>query len=465
MCTLVKNQNLMGDLETGISYRMKHREVSNSSPSYRVLPLYVDFLADIEDLDCAPAHSFMHKFFKAFLVLLFLPVSWIWVISRTYIVPDGCVGLAENGNKREFLASGWHFLASPIRKFEKVVHLNTAQCTTHFPRGFCLVDDGSVMLGRKSGKYLLLGPGFHMWNDPMFQAFKYVSLLGENVVQLGPFCLITVPPGEVAITENNGTLVMLSQNEATGQRSHFLDHANWKFKGMLSTQRQIDTANVTLTTADRVEVNVAATTVWSIVDANKSALAGGHSMQRLKEVVHRSAQSVLANMISVRKISDSAISSVVQNDGTVANQIQLDHCNGELSKIGVQIYEIAIVQMHIVNDETRLQIAKIAAIPTRTKELKDVAEAQACSDVMLAKGKAQAMVEMANAQANSILLLADARKKAGEMLGSADSTAATLACIDATGQALEKAKSTVFFVPPGDVRALMSNQAIVNKER
>jgi regulator of protease activity HflC (stomatin/prohibitin superfamily) len=453
----------MSDIESGFSHRMKHREKTHASPSYRVLPLYTDFLTDPLDLDYVPVHSFWHKFFKGLIVLLFLPVSWIWVAMRTVNIPDGCVGLSTNGNKREFLSPGWHFLASPLRRLKKVVNLNSREYVLLFPRGFCVVGDGHVMVGRQAGIYRLLGPGFHSWNDAMFEPVGYASVTGRNSVALGPFHLVTVPPGEIAITENNGTLVMLSENETTGQRCHFLDHANWKFCGMLSTQRQIDTVNVRLTTADRVEVDVTATTAWSIIDAKKSALAGGHTMDRLQAVVHRSAQGVLAGMISVRRVSDTAISSIVQDNGTVANQVQLDHCNAELDRIGVKISEIAIIQMRINDEETRLEIAKIAAIPTKTKELRDVAEAQAASDVLLAGGKARAMVEIANAEANSILLLAEARKKAGEMLGTTDSTAATLARIDATGQALKEAKSTVFFVPPGSVPNLMANQSIVNQ--
>lgn len=449
----------MGDIESG--YKLKRRQRDHSSPAYRVLPLTDEYVSDVSDLDYVPAHGFWHKFGKFLLVVLTFPLSLLWLLGRVYIVPDGCVGLSHNAGKREFLAPGWHFLASPVRSLISIVNLNTATCTKFFPRGFCLVADGSVMVARRAGKYVLLGPGFHMWNDALFECLEPVNVTGDHVVQLGPFCLVTVPPGEIAITENNGDLVMLSKNETTGQRCHFLDHPNWKFRGMLSTQRQIDTVTVTVTTADRVEVAVMATTSWGVSDPNKAALRGGHNMARLKEVVHRAAQGVLANMISVRKISDSAIGAVVKDDGTIANQTQLSHCNTELGRIGAEITEIAIVQMHIVNDTTRLEIAKIAAIPAKTKELRDVAEAQACSDVTTAKGRAQAMLEMANAEAESIMMLAKARKEAGELLGSVDSTAATLACIQATGQALGQAKSSVFFVPPGDVRSLMTNQSIV----
>jgi len=458
----------MSDVELGLAYSLKANKFARknsepTSPCYRVLPLVTDYLSDPSDLDFVSPNGFWTKFGKFILVLCTFPVSLLYLLARVYIIPDGCVGLSHNAGRREFLAPGWHFLASPLRSLVSIVNLNETTSTNFYPRGFCLVLDGSVMLARRNGQYILLGPGFHVWNDPMFDCVGYAKVAGENVVTLGPYCLITVPPGEIAITENNGMLVMLSLNETTGQRCHFLDHANWKCRGMLSTQRQIDSVTVTVTTADRVEVAVAATTAWGITDANRAALRGGHDMQRLREVVHRSAQGVLANMISVRKISDSAVGAVVMDDGTIANPAQLKHCNAELELIGAEISEIAIVQMHIVNEATRLEIAKIAAIPAKTKELRDVAEAQATSDVTIAKGRAQAMLEMATAEAESIKRLAKARQEAGELLGSAESTAATLACIEATGKALGEAKSSVFFVPPGDMRSLMANQNVLNK--
>lgn len=436
------------------------QQKANNSLCYEVIPLETDYLSDPQDLNFYQSHTKWHKFCKFLLVLCTFPLSLIWLCCRVYIVPDGCVGLSCDGGKRVFLPPGWHFLASPLRSLVRIVNLNSTEATQFYPRGFCLVSDGYIMLARQNGRYVILGPGFHLWDDPMFECENYYKLSERNVLTLGPYSVITVPPGEIAITENNGVLVMLDQNETTGKRCHFLNHANWKYRGMLSTQRQIDSVNVNVTTADRVEVQVSATTAWGITDAKKAAMVGGHNMEQLQKVVHRSAQGVLANMISDRKISDGAVGAVVREDGTVASKRQLEHCNNELAPIGVEISEIAIVQMHIVSEATRLEIAKIAAIPAKTKELRDVADAQAESAVISAKGQATAMLELAQAEAASIRLIAEARKAAGDLLGESGGTAANLAYIEATGQALKNAKSSVFFVPPGDVRPMMANQSL-----
>jgi hypothetical protein len=243
---------------------------AQNSPCYEVIPLETDYLSDPKDLNFYPPHTKWHKFCKFLLVLCTFPLSLIWLCCRTYIVPDGCVGLCSDGGKRVFLPPGWHFLASPLRSLIRIVNLSNPEATRFYPRGFCLVSDGFVMLARQNGRYVILGPGFHLWDDPMFECGTYYKLSESNILTLGPYSVITVPPGEIAITENNGVLVMLDQNEKTGQRCHFLDHANWKYRGMLSTQRQIDSVDVNVTTADRVEVRVSATTAWGITDAKKS---------------------------------------------------------------------------------------------------------------------------------------------------------------------------------------------------
>lgn len=434
------------------------KPVAHTSPCYEVIPLETSYLSDPTQLNFYPSHSLWYKFVKFLLVLCTFPFSLIALLSRVYIIPDGCVGLSSDGGKRVFLPPGWHFLGSPFRSIEKIVHLGDPSVTEFYPRGFCLVSDGYVTVSRQNGRYVILGPGFHSWDDPMFECGTYVKLSEHNMLVLGPYTVVTVPPGEIAITEDNGTLVMLSENSKTGKRCHFLDHANWKFRGMLSLQRQIDTVSVNVTTADRVEVQVQATAAWTIQDPHKAALRGGHDMVRLQQLVHRSVQGVLAHIVSARRISDGAVDAVMQKDESGASRERLNHCDKEFSDIGIEMTEIAIVQMHIVNETIRMEIAKISAIPAKTKELRDVADAQAQSAVTSAKGQAAAMLEVAQAEANSIRMIAEARKEAGELLGESGSTASNLAYIEATGQALKNAKSSVFFVPPGDVRPLMANQ-------
>jgi regulator of protease activity HflC (stomatin/prohibitin superfamily) len=91
-----------------------------------------------------------------------------------------------------------------------------------------------------------------------------------------------------------------------------------------------------------------------------------------------------------------------------------------------------------------------------------VAEAE--NAFITAQGQARATIERAKAQAQAMAMLAEAQKMAGEHLGPVNSTAATLAQIEATGKALSLGKNTVFFVPPGGTQGLMMNSNVVKLE-
>jgi regulator of protease activity HflC (stomatin/prohibitin superfamily) len=173
----------------------------------------------------------------------------------------------------------------------------------------------------------------------------------------------------------------------------------------------------------------------------------------------------------LRNISDKAVGQMAQHQNHEdddeeqhASRHQLERCNVDLRKVGAELTQIAIVQMKILHEDTRKEIAKIAAIPAKTKEMRDVASANADNAMIAATGQAQAIIAVARANAESISLIADAQKKAGEMLGDKNSTAAILAQIEATGKALGSSKSSVFFVPPGNIQGLMANQNFLNSQ-
>jgi regulator of protease activity HflC (stomatin/prohibitin superfamily) len=471
----------MTDVETGeykaikvIRKSQQHRtspHVDNASvgyEAYNVIPLTTNYeCTDTADIHFVPSHSATWKLYKGFMTLLTLPLSWIWIIFRTYNIPQGSIGVSQNSGKPEFLAPGWHFIASPLRRVSEIVSLTTSKQIINLTRGIVTIPDGYVGLAKEKGKYLLMGPGMHQWDSDTFRFESFHRLSEDNVLKIGAFTLVTVPPGEVAITENNGVLLILDENGETKQRTHFLNHAKWQFKGFLSTQVQIDNLNTSnLLTADRVEVSLDSTISWRLIDPHLAAARGGHNMDSIRELVHRAARATLSNMIALRNISDKAVGQMAaaqeahkdDDEEQHASRHQLERCNVDLRKVGAELTQIAIVQMKILHEDTRKEIAKIAAIPAKTKEMRDVASANADNVRIAATGQAEAIIAVARANAESISLIADAQKKAGEMLGGKDSTAAILAQIEATGKALGSSKSSVFFVPPGNIQGLMANQ-------
>jgi len=469
------------DEESGLllKTRLPDKNSKIGHAAYEVLPLCEQYrIDDPNNIAYCRLHSDGHKWGKGFLTLLTFPVSWIWLAARTYLIPAGHIGISQNNGQPEFMPPGWHFVASVFRSVHAVELINSEKPIVNLSQGIVTVPDGKIGIARDQGKFVLLGPGMHQWDSPTFEWHKMLELSEEQIIRLGPYTLVTVPPGEVAITEDNGELKILSQNGQTGKRTHFLNHSKWLYKGMLSTQVQIDTLpSSNLLSADRVEVNLDSTVSWHIVDAQRVGLAGGHTMKQLRETVHRAARACLSNMIAHRKISDQAMAHSVDKQAVVAgaydtekranvesedqsqraSQQQLYDCNSSLERIGVEVTQLAIVRMTIHHEDIRQKINDVAAIPAMTQKIREMARATADSLVMEAEGKAKAKMLEADANANSIRRIAEAQQDAGRMLGEGNSTASRLAQIAATGEALRHS-STVYFTQPGQTQNLLLQQ-------
>lgn len=458
------------DVEVGLAKK------PTGAPAYEVLPLYKEFAIDGPDwIDFCRQHSVGHKINKGFWTLLTAPVSWIWVLGRTSLIPAGHIGISVNNGNPEFLPPGWHYLGSWFRGLKEVVPINNEKPIVNLTRGIVTIPDGKIGIARNQGAFLLLGPGLHQWNSPTFEWFGTKTISSELVQQLGPYTLVTVPPGEVAITENNGTLVILDENQKTGHRTHFLDHSKWVYKGLLSLQIQIDDLpSSNLLSADRVEVNLDSTVAWHILDPIKVGKSGGHTMEQIREVVHRAGRACLSNMIAHRKISDQVLahsvdkgqqgSAAYERGGPIpidedqfqrASRQQLQDCNQDLAQRGVEVTQLAIVRMTIHHEDIRQKITDVAAIPAQAQKIREMAKAEADKVIVEAEGRAKARKLEAEATALAIRTIAEAQEEAGKRLGEHNTTASRLAQIAATGEALRNAKSTVYFTQQGQTPSLL----------
>jgi len=82
----------------------------------------------------------------------------------------------------------------------------------------------------------------HQWKSDTLQFIELVDLANHVIGaaqdgggQLGPYTLLTVDEGYVAVTQNNGKQVILE-----GGRTHMLTHRNWKFQKFMSQKIQTD---------------------------------------------------------------------------------------------------------------------------------------------------------------------------------------------------------------------------------
>ncbi len=205
-----------------------------SNPAYGALPLNKQYKIDgFQDIKFKKKQSSIFKTMKGLFAFAVPIIGWFAPLFKLSLIPKGHIGVSTNNGKPEFLRPGWHFLLSPFRSLEKVVPLNKTSEIINGTKSIVNVKDGEVglIVDEKSGDYILLGPGMHQWNSP---TIKYVGIapIKENMVDLGPFTLITVPPGEVAVTTDNGQLKILPEKvedqASTGSRTFLLNHAKWK---------------------------------------------------------------------------------------------------------------------------------------------------------------------------------------------------------------------------------------------
>lgn len=122
-----------------------------------------------------------------------------------------------------FYGPGTHRIYSCFTKVLRKDVPVTTPFLEHNDRSIVTVKEEHVGVCENAGLPVLLPPGTHSWRNPTMVFQKMVDL-SDEVVQLGPYTLLRVARGSVAVTQNNGKRSILS-----GGRSHLLTHRNWTF--------------------------------------------------------------------------------------------------------------------------------------------------------------------------------------------------------------------------------------------
>lgn len=196
------------------------------------------------------------------------------IFNTEIFVPASHVGfLMDEKNNYLFLQPGMHnisgyFMHIPSEPKPLRGHIR------HGNRTILVIEQGFLGYATDNGQPVLLPPGIHVWTSESLEFLKSISL-SAHLIHLGPYTLVTVDEGYVAITQNNGKQVILS-----GGHSHFLNHINWKFEKFMSMKIQTDELDRTIaTSADNVEMEVYATVNWKIIDAKVAAIMAAETMQ------------------------------------------------------------------------------------------------------------------------------------------------------------------------------------------
>ena len=120
---------------------------------------------------------------------------------------------------------------------------------------------------------MLLPPGMHQWKSATLK-FERLIDLNEPVIELGPWTLLTIDQGYMAVTQDNGKQVILD-----GGHVYLLTHRNWKFEKFVSTKIQTDELNrIEAANADNVIMLVDATVLWRISDVETAVRMSAETM-------------------------------------------------------------------------------------------------------------------------------------------------------------------------------------------
>eukprot|EP01023_Acetabularia_acetabulum_P030495 TRINITY_DN2869_c0_g1_i12.p1 TRINITY_DN2869_c0_g1~~TRINITY_DN2869_c0_g1_i12.p1 ORF type:complete len:597 (+),score=129.90 TRINITY_DN2869_c0_g1_i12:236-1792(+) len=338
-------------------------------------------------------------------------------------------------------------------------------------RAIVVVDQGFVGLGWDNGQPILLPPGIHEWqSDTLF--FNKLIELKSNVIELGPYTLVTVDEGYSGITQNNGRQVILD-----GGKVYLLDHRNWKFEKFISLKIQTDNLQqIKATTADNVIMSITSTVNWRIVDVYTVARLAAETMNsagsvqrggqlqdisKLRKDILKQAEASLAAFIGqVNYSGNFQLAAAIQKKGGTDASLGLpvegvrytgdlnnpmfnrdgiknavEHANEITQTYGVKIISINIITADPVDNQLERALASGAVSAAEALQAETAARGKSKATFIDAEAKAQAAKVEAEGLAQALLIKAQAEGEAQKVRALADGEAIkTLADADAVAE-------------------------------
>lgn len=367
--------------------------------------------------------------------------------AHFFTVASGCVRKGTHATGANlFFGSGVHIkLAAYVSVEDKDVRLNQDQIM-HGTRAIITVSQGFVGLAMDQGQPLLLPPGLHQWDSATIEFLRVIDL-ASNVMNLGPYTLLTVDQGYSAITQDNGQQKILE-----GGRSYMLTHRNWKVQGFISLKMQTDSIGpVTVSTGDNVPLEAAATVNWLIEDpvlaarmATTTIGTSGDSGSKAslaemrQDVVRQSTASLAAFVGSIRYgvQGNAAMAAQVAGEESATEKVgrqalfdkehlnnSVGHANEICHRYGVKILSINLVAAKPA-DKTLMEAMSRGAVAAVAAEQTETA-ARGAANALLVKSDAQATGAKIRAQgaASALLVTAAAAAEAAELRAKGDSDA------------------------------------------
>lgn len=475
------------------------------SPSYEILNAH-DMLtkkyrvASEEELVLQPPNS--TRAVNTVLSCLWCPLCCIF---KGFEVPNGCIKSGYDGRgEYSFFGPGVHRIVDPYKTVEPAMVPLTQKTITNGDRTIVTVDQGFIGYCMERGQPVLLPPGMHQWKSATLK-FERLIDLNQPVIELGPWTLLTIDQGYMAVTQDNGKQVILD-----GGAVYLLTHRNWKFEKFVSTKIQTDELKrIEAASADNVIMLVDATVLWRISDVETAVRMSAETMSsdgtkkaqtilKLRNDVLKQAEASLAFFVGTINFSDSMAAAamnqraktqdmgfpvaVAQQETASANQSDLpeapiefnlynneklddavSHANEITGTYGIEIISINIISA-IPGDKTLQEsLAAGAVAAAEAQMMETTAQGRARAMQIEAKATADQTMIIAKADADAEVLRATGSKEAADMLA-ANPVAVDLQKIDRTGTALSgKGNHASFFFggQPQHLDNLLANSSVV----
>ena len=445
------------------------------------------------------------------------------LLFKGFEVPSGTIKTAYDGRgEYKFFGPGVHRVLDPYYKVSKNVVALTVPKIVYGDTYIITVQQGYIGYCMERGQPVLLPPGMHQWSCPTLEFIKLIDL-HEPVIELGPWTLLTIDQGYMAVTQDNGKQVILD-----GGSVYLLTHRNWKFEKFVSTKIQTDELKrIEAASADNVIMLVDATVLWKISDVETAVRMSAETMNakgaktstnivKLRNDVLKQAEASLAFFVGTINFSDSmAAAAKVQRskenhtshnavpaeavpeyyDSTTTNGNDEDvngqqrvvtadlefnlynnnklddavsHANEITQTYGVEIISINIISAIPADKKLQESLAAGAVAAAEAQMMETTAQGKSRAMQIEAKAKAEEITVLARADADADIVCAQGAQKAADILAT-NPVSVELAKIDRTGLALSGGKdgggshsSSFFFgANPGDVQSLLANPNVI----
>jgi len=268
-----------------------------------------------------------------------------------------------------------------------------------------IIREGEIGLRQTaSGEMVLLPPGRHS-NFPWESYPSETKSLSSKAITMGPYKIITVDTGNVAITNNRGVLEILE----VGQ--HLITDAAHTFKKLLSVKQETKKLHeVNAYSSDNVGLTMQADVRYQI----ESPELAVSRMDNIEEAIKEIAEMNISQIVGHHTLTEfaPATSAVIHDthaEGISALLSEIkNQITAQLAAMGIKLLNIGITSWKINDNNLAHELAQGAVVKSQTQ-----------SKLMAAQNAADVKGIESRAEAEAIHTLAAGKRAAIEEMGQA----------------------------------------------